>query len=77
MNWKRSETERARRTFADNLNHLMEVKQITPAEICSAVSVSKTAVSFWRSAQAIPCIANLEALAAFLDVSIEDLLGGK
>jgi len=55
----------------------MEVKQITPAEMCSAVSVSKTAVSFWRNAQAIPCIANLEALAAFLGVSTEDLLGGK
>ncbi len=77
MNWKRSETERARRTFADNLNHLMEVKQITPAEMCSAESVSKTAVSFSRSSLAIPCIANLEALAAFLGVSIEDLLGGK
>lgn len=50
-------------------------KGITQEELASFLGVSKPAVSKWESAQCYPDITLLPALAAYFDISIDELIG--
>lgn len=61
--------------FSDNLVRLRRKKQITQEELADFIGITKASVSKWETKQSMPDILLLPELAAFFDVSIDDLLG--
>lgn len=61
--------------FSDNLVRLRRQKQITQEQLADFIGVTKASVSKWETGQSMPDILLLPGLAAFFDISIDDLLG--
>lgn len=61
--------------FAKKLHRLRKEQQLTQAHIAQRVGVSKAAVSKWETGLSYPDITVLPKLAAYLNVSIDELLG--
>ena len=56
---------------------LREAKGLTQAELADKVGVTSKAVSKWETAKGLPNITLIQLLAAALDTSIIELMGGK
>lgn len=63
--------------FADNLIKLRHEKHITQEQLADFIGVTKASVSKWETKQSMPDILLLPQLAAFFDVSLDDLFGYK
>lgn len=61
--------------LAENLTRFRHNKGITQEKLADFLGVSKASVSKWETAQSFPDIVQLPRLAAFYDVSIDELLG--
>lgn len=61
--------------IADNLVRLRHAKKITQEHLASFLGVTKASVSKWETGQSTPDISLLPLLAAFFDVTIDDLIG--
>ncbi len=59
----------------ENLIRLRREKRITQEELAAFVGVTKASVSKWENAQSTPDIFILPQLAAFFDVTVDELLG--
>ena len=58
-----------------NLMQLRYKKGITQEKLADFLGVSKASVSKWETGQSLPDIAQLPRLAAYYDVSIDELMG--
>ena len=61
--------------FSENITRLRREKKITQEELALFIGVTKASVSKWETGATIPDIMILPQLAAFFDVSIDELLG--
>lgn len=61
--------------FSDNIIHLRRKKGITQEALATFVGVTKASVSKWETKQSLPDIMLLPKLAAFFDVTVDELLG--
>lgn len=63
--------------FAKNLNHLLDVRGETQADIMRLLGVSKSTVSSWCTAEKMPRMDKVEALANHFGVMKSDLIEDK
>ena len=63
--------------FSDNIIKLRDNKKITQEQLADFIGVTKGSVSKWETGQSLPDILTLPELAAFFDVTIDELLGYK
>ena len=63
--------------FSDNIIKLRHNKKITQEQLADFIGVTKGSVSKWETGQSLPDILTLPELAAFFDVTIDELLGYK
>ena len=61
--------------LAENIIRLRHDKKITQEQLAAFVGVTKASVSKWETRQSMPDILLLPQLAAFFDVTIDELLG--
>lgn len=61
--------------FSDNIIRLRRKKGITQEELAAFIGVTKASVSKWETKQSLPDILLLPQLAAFFDVTVDELLG--
>lgn len=61
--------------FAENIVALRRKMGITQEELADFVGVTKASVSKWETKQSLPDILLLPQLAAFFDVTVDELLG--
>lgn len=61
--------------LADNITRLRHERKITQGELADFLGVTKASVSKWENAQSTPDLLILLQLAAFFDITIDDLLG--
>ena len=61
--------------FSENLVRLRRDKKVTQGELADFIGVTKASVSKWENHQSLPDILLLPKLAAFFDVSVDELLG--
>ena len=54
--------ENYRRTFAKNLNDLMNIRDVSAKDICDVMGVSKATVSDWRNAKKMPRMKKVDIL---------------
>lgn len=60
--------------LSQNLTRLRKEKKITQEELAEFVGVTKASVSKWETGATTPDIQILPVLAAFFDVSVDELL---
>lgn len=61
--------------FSHNLVRLRHQKKITQEELADFIGVTKASVSKWETGQSLPDIILLPQLAAYFDVTVDELLG--
>ena len=61
--------------FSENIARLRHEKKITQEQLADFVGVTKASVSKWETGQSMPDILLLPQIAAFFDVTIDELLG--
>ena len=61
--------------LAENLTRLRHDKRITQERLADFLNVTKASVSKWETGQSLPDIVQLPKLAAYYDVSIDELMG--
>lgn len=57
-----------------NIKHFRLEKNISQGDMSAALGVSKSTVSGWESGRLKPDVAQLEAIADYLDVPVEELI---
>ena len=63
--------------FSEKLQKLRKQKNLTQEELADLLFVSRTAISKWESGRGYPSIDSLKTLAAFFEVTIDELLSSK
>lgn len=61
--------------IAENIVRLRQQKRVTQEQLAQFVGVTKAAVSKWETGQSMPDIIILPMLAAFFDVTVDELIG--
>ena len=61
--------------MAENIVRFRHEKKITQEQLASFLGVTKAAVSKWETRQSTPDIMLLPRLAAFFDVTVDELIG--
>lgn len=61
--------------FSDNIVRLRHNKKITQEQLADFIGVTKASVSKWETKQSLPDVLLLPQIAAFFDVTIDELLG--
>lgn len=61
--------------ISENIIRLRRKKGVTQEELAGFIGVTKASVSKWETAQSMPDILLLPQLAAFFDVTVDELLG--
>ncbi len=61
--------------FSSNISRLRHEKNITQEQLAEFVGITKASVSKWETGQSLPDVLLLPRLAAFFDVTIDELLG--
>ncbi|WP_455675756.1 helix-turn-helix domain-containing protein, partial [Pradoshia sp.] len=61
--------------LSDNIIHLRRKKGITQEALAHFIGVTKASVSKWETKQSLPDIMLLPKLAAFFDVTVDELIG--
>ena len=61
--------------LSSNITRLRHERKLTQEELADFVGVTKASVSKWENAQSMPDILLLPQLAAFFDVTIDELVG--
>lgn len=62
-------------TFGDQLTKARKEKELTQEELAEKLNLSRQTILRWEKNQVFPDISNLKAVAQFLDVSFDYLLG--
>ncbi len=60
--------------FKENLVNLRKAKALSQAALATALNVSVKTISHWETGYTEPSITQLVQLAAFFDISLEDLI---
>lgn len=63
--------------LSENIVRLRHKKKLTQEGLADFLGVTKASVSKWENAQSMPDILLLPRLAAFFDVTIDELVGYK
>ena len=63
--------------LSDNIIRLRHKKKITQEQLADFVGVTKASVSKWETRQSMPDVLLLPKIAAFFDVTVDELLGYK
>ncbi|MFQ7472771.1 MAG: helix-turn-helix domain-containing protein [Anaerovoracaceae bacterium] len=63
--------------FAKNLKYLRKKNDMTQTELASDLGVSRSTIGMYENGEREPDIKTLEAIAAFFNVDMNFLLGGK
>lgn len=61
--------------IADNIVRLRHEKKITQERLAEFIGVTKASVSKWETGQSMPDILILPRLAAFFDITVDELIG--
>lgn len=61
--------------LSENIARLRSEKNVTQEQLAAFIGVTKGAVSKWENASSLPDIATLPLLAAYFDVTVDELLG--
>jgi transcriptional regulator with XRE-family HTH domain len=62
--------------LADRVRRYRQAAGLTQAQLARRLEVEQSTVSAWENGRKTPTIANVARIAAVLDVSIDDLVGG-
>lgn len=62
--------------FNEKLQQLRKQKKLTQEELAQVLYVSRTAISKWESGRGYPNIESLKTIAAFFNVTVDELLTG-
>lgn len=62
--------------FSEKLQQMRSAKGLTQEQLAAQLFVSRTAISKWESGRGYPSIDSLKAIAAFFDVTVDELLSG-
>ncbi len=62
-------------TIAGNISKFRHSRKITQEQLASFMGVTKASVSKWETGQSVPDVTLLPQLAAFFDVTIDELVG--
>ena len=63
--------------ISENIIRLRHERKLTQEQLAGFIGVTKASVSKWETGQSTPDIAILPQLAAFFDVTIDELIGYK
>lgn len=63
--------------FGENLRSLREAENLSQKELGSRLGVTQRKVSYWETKKVEPCLEELVNIAAYFNVSIEELLGNE
>ncbi len=61
--------------FSQNMIRLRHMRKLTQEQLADFIGVTKASISKWETGQSLPDILMLPRLAAFFDVTIDELLG--
>ena len=61
--------------IAENIIRLRHERKITQKELADFIGVTKASVSKWESGRSIPDVLLLPQIAAFFDVTVDELMG--
>ena len=64
-------------TLGQNLQAARKAKGLSQETLAEQIGVSRQALGKWEKDTALPSLDNLQALAAALDVGVEELLGSE
>lgn len=64
-------------TVGRNIKKLREAKKVTQEEMAAALNVTRQAISSWETGKTQPDIETLQRLAAYFEVSMEELIYGE
>ena len=59
-----------------NLKSIRKNKGISQAQLAAAIGVTQGTISQWESGYTNPSICSAKAIAAFLGVTVDELIGG-
>ena len=62
------------KNLAYNLTSLRKHKRLSQEKVAEAIGVTRQAVAKWEAGETMPDILNCDALAAFYEVSLDDLI---
>lgn len=60
--------------FAKNLKHYTQIKGVDRNEICKALGVSYSTVTYWMNGEKFPRSEKLDELAGYLEISVSELV---
>lgn len=69
--------EEYRKTFIENVQRLMDEREITQGELANRIGVSKAVISSWMTGARFPRMPGLKKLADYFGVDKAELLEGK
>ncbi len=69
--------EEIRNNFAKNLLSLRKAKNLSQAQLATALNYTYKAVSKWENMETIPDIVTLNAIADYFDITVDDLISNK
>ena len=69
--------EDIRNNFSKNLYSLRKSRNLSQAQLAEELNYTYKAVSKWENKETIPDIVNLEAIASFFDITIDELISDK
>lgn len=61
-------------TMAKNIRYYMDLNHVNAVELCRALNVSQSALSFWMNAKTYPRIDKIEQMANYFGISKADLV---
>lgn len=66
--------DKYKKNFSKNLNHYMDLREKTQADIVNDLHINKSAISSWCNGTRLPRMNKVELLANYLNVNISDLI---
>ena len=61
--------------FAENLNRLLKINNVTPTELSKAINVTVNTVYRWKNGVYVPSNNNIKKICEFFNIPTDELIG--